>query len=564
EFEDKKLEYFATTEAKLTSILSRFILDKQLKFTLPENYFSVFDSLGRSIPEDCQINTTYRSDEHSPVHIRILQCKQDANIGCELTIITSQDEPRNQNFNPITTWKEISLWSKIADIKTENPVDGLFFWNIEQKHIIDENETISLTLGKAESVIVDVLDGTSVIDIILSYDKNIQTIRILSSCPVHSILNNTKYLEQLGLKISLQEYTLVFVSNESEKKILEKTDMESPISDFALLTDKPVHFQISILIQIILYDNEQEIPIHISHRNITIKQLFDMIEMKNDYKYLASYQTKVIFSENTLLSVIKETKFVLAKERHTCLVSIKQAENALIEVNDESMQNQRYLIIDTIDNIYIQNKSIGQDQYLLYNRVIIPSRKMPLSLFLSSETSSIEFNLRYEKLTANVTIMSDEQKNPIEFQCEPTMTIGRVHVIVCQLWKLNKQLYNVTLLDESIIDQDEQLSEIGEGIEDLKLKLISTSTVKCAITYQNETITISATDDTPISSIMKEVLEKLLVSVDDIEMFEFQVLEEPDSSISVDLDSTVTELRTDLDIESDTLSFQLVKKGDEN
>ncbi|CAF4800538.1 unnamed protein product, partial [Rotaria sp. Silwood2] len=90
EFEDNQLEYFATTEAKLTSILSRFILDQQLKFILPENYFSVFDSLGRYITEDCQINTIYRSDEQSPIRIRILQCKQDTNICCELTLITSQ------------------------------------------------------------------------------------------------------------------------------------------------------------------------------------------------------------------------------------------------------------------------------------------------------------------------------------------------------------------------------------------------------------------------------------------------------------------------------------------
>ncbi|CAF2977434.1 unnamed protein product [Rotaria sp. Silwood2] len=228
------------------------------------------------------------------------------------------------------------------------------------------------------------------------------------------------------------------------------------------------------------------------------------------------------------------------------------------------MQNQRYLIIATIDNIYTQNKSIDQNQYLAYNRDFVPSRNMPLSLFLSSETSSIEFNLIYQKLPANVTITSGEQKSPIEFQCEPTMTISRVHEIVCQLWKLNRQLYNVTLLDESTMDRDELLSEIGEAMDDLKLKLISTADVKCAITYQNETITISATDDTSLSSIMKEVLEKLLISVDDIEMFEFQMLDESESSINVDLDSTVTEIRTDFNITSDTLPFQLVKKEDEN
>ncbi|CAF1212894.1 unnamed protein product [Rotaria sp. Silwood1] len=560
EFQNNQFEYFVKAEATITSILSRFILDQQLEFTPPNNYFSVFDSLGRYVAEDCQFNTIYRFDEQNPVHLQILRCNQDSNICCEITLTTSQDETRSQYFNPTTAWKHISLWSKTLDIKTKTPVDSYFFWNIEQKHIIDENETISYTLGKAESINVDVVDGESVIDIIVSYDKNSQRIHILNSCPVHSILNNPKHLEQLGLKISPQDCTLVFVLNESEKQILEKLDMENPISYYASMTKKPIHFQIAILIQIIQYDNGKGILIPISHRNITMKELLEMIEVKNEFKYLASYEIKMILPENTILSMINETKFFLVKEHQTCLISIQQSEDALLAVNEENMRNQRYLINATINDIYKQNENIDQNQYLVYARDFVPSRKMPLSLFLSNKNSLIVFNLIYQKLQANVTVTSDEQKSPIEFQCEPNMTIARLHQIICQLWKLNKRLYSVALSDNSIIDEDNTLNDIDESIDDLKLKLISIADLKCAITYRDGTCKISATYETLLSSIMKEALETLLISLEDIDMYELKVLDDPDNPTSVDLESSINDIRTDFHIESDTLPFLLEKK----
>ncbi|CAF4624083.1 unnamed protein product, partial [Didymodactylos carnosus] len=116
EFENNQLEYFATSEATITSILHHFILDQQLKFTPLETYFSVFDSLGRYIAEDCQINKIYRSDEQTSIQIQVCRCKQDANICCEMTLTAGQDETRSQYFKLTTTWKQIDLWLKILDI----------------------------------------------------------------------------------------------------------------------------------------------------------------------------------------------------------------------------------------------------------------------------------------------------------------------------------------------------------------------------------------------------------------------------------------------------------------
>ncbi|CAF1111410.1 unnamed protein product [Didymodactylos carnosus] len=361
EFENNQLKYFATSEATITSILSHFILDQQLKFTPLETYFSVFDSLGRYIAEDCQINNIYQSDEQTSIQIRVCRCKQDANICCEVTLTAGQ----------------------------------------EQQHIIDEDQTISLALDQAESISVDLFNGEDVIDIILSYDNNSQTIRILKSCPVR-----------------------------------------------------------------------------------IIKQLLEMIKINDDHIYLASYETKMILSENIKLSTINETKFFLVKEHQTCLISIEQSDDALVAVTEDNMQNQRYLINAAMNDIYKQNKNIDQDR--------------------------------------------------------------------------------LTLSDDSIIDEEDSLNDTGESINDLQLKLVSTADAKCALTYQDETITISVTNEILLSSIMKEALEKLLIPLDDIDMYELKVLDDPDSPTTVDLDSSIDEIRSDFHIESATPPFLLEKKENEN
>lgn len=92
----------------------------------------------------------------------------------------------------------------------------------------------------------------------------------------------------------------------------------------------------------------------------------------------------------------------------------------------------------TIDDIYKQNTNISQNQYLLYDHDFVPSQEIPLNALLSTRTSSIHFQLTYKIFPTNITVTSDEQKTPIQFQCESSMSIGCVHEIVCYLWKLNK------------------------------------------------------------------------------------------------------------------------------
>ncbi|CAF3127788.1 unnamed protein product, partial [Rotaria sp. Silwood2] len=197
---------------------------------------------------------------------------------------------------------------------------------------------------------------------------------------------------------------------------------------------------------------------------------------------------------------------------------------------------------------------------LLYDRDFVPSRGMPLSSFLFTKTSPIQFNLIYQKLQANVTVTSDEQKSSIEFQCESTMTIGRVHQIVCQLWKLNTKLYRLSLSDDSIIDEEYSLDDLREFINDLQLKLISITNIKCEITYQDEILMISTTSETLLSSILKETLEKLLIPLDDIDRFELNLIDDPESPTNVDLDLSIDDIHLDYFTESNIIPFQLQKK----
>ncbi|CAF4674297.1 unnamed protein product, partial [Rotaria sp. Silwood2] len=231
-------------------------------------------------------------------------------------------ETQSQYFNPITTWKQISLWSKILGIKSDKTIDSYNFWHLEQQNIIDDNQTISSTLGQAESINVDILNGDDVVDIILSYDNTIQMIHILKSCSVQNLLNNPKYLNQLNLKISPRDCCLVRILDESKKQTLNSLDMENPISNYVSDSKKLIHFQICILIHIIQYDHQNELSISISHRNITVKQLLEMSKIKDVHTYLASYKTEMILSENTNLFMINDMKFILVKQHQTCLISI--------------------------------------------------------------------------------------------------------------------------------------------------------------------------------------------------------------------------------------------------
>jgi hypothetical protein len=89
-YEDQKLKYSVTADAKTSTVLGRFIFDQKLQFTPPESYFSAYDLLGRYIADDGQLNQLYRHEQQGPIEIRVLRCSKDMNICCEVMFTENQ------------------------------------------------------------------------------------------------------------------------------------------------------------------------------------------------------------------------------------------------------------------------------------------------------------------------------------------------------------------------------------------------------------------------------------------------------------------------------------------
>jgi hypothetical protein len=439
----------------------------------------------------------------------------------------------------------------VVGIGGENTENGYHFWHVKQQNIIDDNQTLISTLGQAESIDVDVISGESVMDVILSYDKNSQIIRILKSLPVKGLLNNPQYLDQINLRVSPQDCVLVLLSDENEKKILGMLDMENPVVQYASTTDKLTQFQISILVQLIDYENKQKMPVPIS--GITDPQ-----------SCLASIKTKMVFSENTPLSTVNETEFFLVKKHQICLVLIEPLKDVLIAVYEGVQINQQYLIDATVDDVYKQNNNIEQDHYLLCGQDFVPSRETLLRLLVSTAKSSIDFQVIDRKPQANVTVTCVEQETPIQFHCAEVMKADRIREIVCQSWKLNKRFYSLTLTDGAEIEDDYTLNDTGEDINDLRLLLTPTADVKCTISYGDITVTIPTTNETVASEILREALEKLLIPVDDMDKFQLNLLDDPESPSDVDLDTPIDDIRGVLPDGAMIIPFQLRKKQTDN
>ena len=90
-FERDQLNYSATLEAQISSILARFIIDQQLTFTPSATYFNVYDQQGKYLFEDCSIGQIYRPDEQAPIRIQILRSESNTSTFAEVTLTTDHE-----------------------------------------------------------------------------------------------------------------------------------------------------------------------------------------------------------------------------------------------------------------------------------------------------------------------------------------------------------------------------------------------------------------------------------------------------------------------------------------
>jgi hypothetical protein len=266
----------------------------------------------------------------------------------------------------------------------------------------------------------------------------------------------------------------------------------------------------------------------------------------------------MILSNHEKLSNISQTKFFLIKEAQTCLISIEQANNILIQMDEDNTINQRYTIHATIADIYKQNKSIIQDQYLVYENDFILSQEILLISFLQT-TSPIPFTLTNKKFQANITVINDEEETSVQFHCSPSISIGRIRQLACQLFNINKRFYRLTPLDDKIVDDDYSLDNTGESIDDIQLKLKSTADVKCQIIYEDKTILIPSNNETLASTIVKEALEKFFIPNEDIHMYQLNLMDDPEWPTQIDSETSIEIIRSSVP-NLIIIPFQLQKK----
>jgi hypothetical protein len=376
-------------------------------------------------------------------------------------------------FDPITEWKQIATWLKTQKILQDISVDTYEFWDREHGNIIDEHQSIFSTLDNFDSIIIDGFTKEPEIEIILSYDNHQQNIRILRSDPIFYLLNKRKYSQEFHSQISPTNSILV-LSNENDKKLLSNDDMQQPMKNYLINDQSILHFEIWILIQLIQFDNREEIEIPISTKNLTIKQLLEIINTDTNDQYLAFMDTHMILLDSEILSNIIQTKFFFIKENQTCLISIKNTRNQFEEIDDNNIINQRYIIDSTIANIYKQNEDIIQDGYLVYKNDFILSQDTTLTS-LQQGTSSIEFTLIDRIFPANITVFNQEQNTSIQFHCLSSISIRHIRQIACQLFNLNEEDYHLTSSYHSVLNDDESLDSTDEPLDNIQLKLIPTT-----------------------------------------------------------------------------------------
>ncbi|CAF1640731.1 unnamed protein product, partial [Didymodactylos carnosus] len=196
-------------------------------------------------------------------------------------------------FHPLTTWQQINHWLKTMAEIIDSPVDDYVHVEQEHKTIVDDNQSISSSIYPLTSATFDGISRDNTTKVIFSFESHSQSICALKSISIYRLLNNEYLLQNLHVNVSPDEYILV--SEESNDQILTQDDTQHPLSNYCLVDNQPIHFRISILIQILKYDDKQQLKIPISNRNTTIEELLQLSKMRVDiYKYLASNITKQI------------------------------------------------------------------------------------------------------------------------------------------------------------------------------------------------------------------------------------------------------------------------------
>jgi hypothetical protein len=138
------------------------------------------------------------------------------------------------------------------------------------------------------------------------------------------------------------------------------------------------------------------------------------------------------------------------------------------------------------------------------------------------------------------------------------MTIKRLCEISCQLFDLNNDYYRLTQDDIILDDVNVSLGDIDENGTEFQFQLTSIASMHCSITCSERTIILPCRQDTSASTIVRECLEKLHISSDNIDMYELIAL--ADDPAQIDFDLSMEDIQQLFSSDSTTIPLELKKK----
>ena len=442
----------------------------------------------------------------------------------------------------------------------DTDVNEYAYFNKEQKTVIDETQSISFNLIETKFVTIDGISRDTTTKVIFSYENNSVLIYALKSMRICHLLNNECLLRQLHL-IDISPNDCVLVLGDTNDHVLSQDDIRQPVGTYFTTNDQPIHFRISISIQILKYNKEPSLQILLPNRNTTIEHIFKSTNTSADlYKYLASNYTKKILNFSDNLSNLIGTKFILVQEHETRLVSIeKPKNNQLIDLDDEEKEiQQRFTIFATIADICRENQIDTDQHYLLYSDDFVPSIKTQLISFLS--VSPIRFTLIDNNLPVTITIQNSESQQSIQFHSSLTITVNRLCSIACQLFGMNKDYYKLMQDDCLLDDDDVTLNDIDSTITEFQFQLISIASISSSIKYEDQTILLPCHSETTAAILIAETLRKLNIPEENHDLYELIALDDGRTPIEPDL--TIEDVCQLFSSQPTTLPFQLIKKNE--
>ncbi|CAF1263624.1 unnamed protein product [Rotaria sp. Silwood1] len=316
--------------------------------------------------------------------------------------------------------------------------------------------------------------------------------------------------------------------------------MQQSIGSYLVSDDESIHLRICLLIEISTYEKVLEMQIQISNRNATIGDLLQLPELKHDsYKYLASSKTQQVISNNEKLSNLNERKFIFVKESETCVVSIGTSnESQSTKTTAGNVAYQQLLVYTTLAAVYKQNNIDDKYQHLLCANDFVPS--MATKLNPLQENSTIRFTLINGNLpvTVQVSTILNNEKYSIEFHCLHEITIERICQIACKLLNVKNELYQLTMDDVILDDNEMSLDAIDSDSTNIQLHLVCKAVISCLITYENNTITLPCNKGTLVSIVLDEACSAFCIVKEDTYVYELYALDADqiriDSSMTVD------------------------------